>query len=235
MAQFDGMVLTNDGIDLLGKVQAGQELAFTRFAIGDGELVGELKNLTELINETFSLEIHHIEELGNGRVKLDTVLKNDSNPVGSYVREIGLFANDPDKGEILYIVANAGDEADYLPPSNSGDVYENLINLIIFTGNDATVTATIEQTVSPTMEQFNAHTNDDEVHITQQERENWNDAKEKIDSHANNQINPHNVTVEQIGAETPEGAQEKADQAEMRSNDKFIEFYERANCGDSIH
>ena len=40
------------------------------------------------------------------------------------------------------------------------------------------------------------------------------DAKTNIETHVNDKNNPHNVTPEQIGAETPQGAQAKANQAE---------------------
>src|SRR5690606_28601991 len=39
-------------------------------------------------------------------------------------------------------------------------------------------------------------------------------AQAKVDAHANRRDNPHRVTPQQIGAETPAGAQEKADAAE---------------------
>ncbi|MDP5277133.1 hypothetical protein Q5Y73_23845, partial [Chengkuizengella sp. 2205SS18-9] len=204
MASFDGMKLTNDGIDLQGKVQAGTALNFTRIAIGDGELVGSLVDLTELINETFTLEIEQLDNLGDGKVQVKTTLVNQDNPNGSFIREIGLFANDPDKGEILYSVANAGDQADHLPPSNGPDVFEELITLIIFTGNDAEVSATIQQTVNPTLEQHR-------------------ELETQVIDHENNKTNPHNVTVEQIGAETPTGAQEKADLAEAKAKDSQTE------------
>ncbi|MDP5276635.1 hypothetical protein [Chengkuizengella axinellae] len=204
MASFDGMKLTNDGIDLQGKVQAGATLNFTRIAIGDGELIGSLVDLTELINETFSLEIQQLDNLGGGKTQVKTTLVNQDNPEGSFIREIGLFADDPDKGEILYSVANAGDQADHLPPSNGPDVFEELITLIIFAGNDAEVSATIQQTVNPTLEQHR-------------------ELETQVNDHENNKNNPHGVTVEQIGAETPTGAQEKADLAEAKAKDSQTE------------
>ena len=42
-------------------------------------------------------------------------------------------------------------------------------------------------------------------------------SKTDLDSHKNNKSNPHNVTVSQIGAETPSGAQAKADTAEANA------------------
>ena len=40
-----------------------------------------------------------------------------------------------------------------------------------------------------------------------------NQAIDSLDSHMNDKNNPHQVTAEQVGAETPEGAQAKVDDA----------------------
>jgi hypothetical protein len=64
---------------------------------------------------------------------------------GKYICELGLFANDPDVGEILYGYANAGEKGDYIAPNNAGAFAWNYqVNAAI--GNAINVTATVSNT-----------------------------------------------------------------------------------------
>jgi len=145
-------VLTERGHDLQTKVQNGTTLEFTRMAIGDGETAVDISTLTSLINETFSLPITN--KIMNGdNVTLETIIRNDTNPVGSYIREVGVFAKDPVLGEILYSISNAGAKADYLPPSTGAEVYESIIGVVMVVGRDAVISVTIDSSVSYTKDE----------------------------------------------------------------------------------
>lgn len=169
MGQFNGSVLTDVGLALLTKAQAGTaRIQFTRIGIGDGYASSDLKTLTELVNETKSLPILNINITGAGQSQVKAVLSNADLTTGQYVREIGLFANDPDVGEILYSVANAGSLADYIPPAGI-DVVEEVISFITVIGSASDVTATIEQKALVTIDTFEAHVNDSSIHITRAE------------------------------------------------------------------
>lgn len=142
------MVLTQNGIALKAKAEAGAELSFTRVGIGDGTLPGgtTLNSLTALVNETKSLDISSINVTGVGQVTLKTSFTNSGQLVDLYVREIGLFATDPDDGEILYSVANAGDTADFIPAEGT-DIIEEALNLVAIIGNAEDVTAVINSSL----------------------------------------------------------------------------------------
>lgn len=144
MAQYNRMVLTQDGLSLLAKGQTGVAIVYTRATIGDGYLPDgtALNTLTALVHETKSLEISSISASDPGLVTVRTSLSNQGLLVGTYVREVGLFATDPDIGEILYCVANADDLADYLPPEGT-DVVEEVLNLNTIIGDAENVSAVI--------------------------------------------------------------------------------------------
>lgn len=150
MAQFNQIIITNDGLELLTKAQTGTALQFSRMAVGDGVLVPgqQLQDLTALINEkqSFSISSVHIDGEGNARVR--GVISNNGLLTGFHIKEIGLFANDPVKGEILYCVANAGDLADYLPPGGGAEVVESTMDLIVVIDNAANVTAVIDDSLT---------------------------------------------------------------------------------------
>lgn len=75
------------------------------------------------------------------------VLSNQDIVTGFYFREIGLFAQDPDVGEILYCYANAGATADYIPAGGGTDVVEKSFDVIAIVGTATNVTATIDSSL----------------------------------------------------------------------------------------
>lgn len=144
MSQFD-FTLTVKGVLLLSKAQTGIDLNFSRCAFGDGILPSgvNLAYLTELINEVQSTDIKSITIEGNNAI-ISTLLTNDGLNDGYRVREIGLFAIDPDDGEILYAVGNAGSKYDYLPKYESNAVIEFPYDIIAIVGPNANISATLD-------------------------------------------------------------------------------------------
>lgn len=126
-----------------------------------------MNKLTGLVNEVLSLPILDIKLTGDGQTTVKAALSNTDLQQGVYVREIGLFANDPDIGEILYAVANSGSLADYIPPA--GNDVEEIINFVTVTGTATDVTAVIEEQALVTVDKFDAHVNDKSLHVTAEE------------------------------------------------------------------
>lgn len=167
MGQFNASVLTDDGLELLNKAQAGLErVQFTRIGIGDGYASAELHTLTALVSEKLSLPILEVKLVGDGQSQVKASISNQDLTEGLYVREIGLFAKGSTGEEILYAVANAGSLADYLPPSNGVDVVEEIFNFITVIGTAQDVSAVIEEQALVTVDTFNAHVNDTSIHVT---------------------------------------------------------------------
>jgi hypothetical protein len=176
MAAFGGLQLTFKGRNLQSKSQLGVPLNFTRIAIGDGQLNGRsIQELNSLVSEKVSLGIRKLKRTPDGRAVVGTVLENEDIIAGFYLREIGVFAQDPDEGEILYCYGNAGINGEYLAAGGGPDITQKTIDIFTLVGNASNVTATIDQSlVYATVEEFNTHVTD--------------------------KNNPHAVTIEQIGA-----------------------------------
>jgi hypothetical protein len=160
MGAFGGLIITNKGIALQAKVQAGAELHFSRIGVGDGTLGGQsIPTLTNLISEKMSLDITKLKVLGGGKAVVGGVLSNQGVTTGFYFREIGVFAMDPDEGEILYCYGNAGSGAEYIPPGGGPDVIEKQIDIVTIIGNASNVSAEIPSAVYATVDQLEAHIN----------------------------------------------------------------------------
>jgi hypothetical protein len=148
MSAFGGLVLTTKGRNLQAKAQAGAQLNFTRIGVGDGELAGSsILELNALKHEVKTLNITKLKSLTGGKAAVGGVLSNQGLASGFYWRELGLFAQDPDIGEILYCYGNSGVNAEYIPADGGPDVLEKSIDIISIVGNAANVTATIEQSL----------------------------------------------------------------------------------------
>jgi hypothetical protein len=148
MANFPGLVLTVEGRSLQSKAQIGTSLTFTRVAIGDGES-NFPDQMTQLSNEILSLSIQELEVIGDGTSKLRVIMTNESLGSGFFVRELGLYAEDPDtKEEVLYSYTNSGDQPDYLPAGGGSTIVENVFDLYTVVGNAQNVTARISDYIT---------------------------------------------------------------------------------------
>ena len=116
MAAFPKMTLTNAGQALQTKVLAGATLTFTRIALGDGQLNGQpIAPLTALISQKATVEADSVRVVNTSTAQVAGFFSNADISTGFWWRETGLFAQDPDAGEILYGYTNAGDAGDYIP------------------------------------------------------------------------------------------------------------------------
>ena len=143
-----GLFFTNRGKALQAKAVAGTQLNFTRIGVGDGQLGSQdISDLTALIDEIKSLSITSIKVLTGGIAAIKGVLTNQGLATGFYFRELGLFATDPDLGEILYCYGNAGALAEYIPADSGAEILEKTIGINSIIGNATNITATINESL----------------------------------------------------------------------------------------
>lgn len=145
MGAFGGMIITNKGRALQAKAQTGIELKYTRIKVGDGKLGGQsIPTLNDLISAKKSLDIKKLEVRPGGKAVVGSMLSNAGLKSGFYFREIGVFAQDPDEGEILYSYGNSGENAEYIPPEGGPDVIEKYIDVVTIVQNAPNVSAVID-------------------------------------------------------------------------------------------
>lgn len=148
MSSFGGLLQTRRGRNLQAKAQTGVKLQYTRIALGDGHLGSTpIADLNALRNQKKSLDIQKLNVLTGGRALVGSTLSNQDMQEGFYFREIGIFAQDPDVGEVLYCYGNAGELAEYIPPAGGADVIEKSINIQTSIGNAQNVTAVIDDSL----------------------------------------------------------------------------------------
>ncbi len=144
---FGNMVFTQEGLNLLAKAETGTQLQFTRVAVGDGYLNGQDETkFTALIEQIMSLNISSIVVSGQGAATVGAVLSNASLATGFYWREIGLFAQDPQLGEILFGYDNSTGHEIFVPPASQSS-FTAPLNIGVYVSNASNVTAVIDQSL----------------------------------------------------------------------------------------
>lgn len=149
MANFPGLILTDAGRDILAKALTGQTLTFTRVALGDGTEPATPETLTALVNELQTISIQSFEVIGDGTSKIRAILTNVGITTGFFVREIGVFAQDPDTlQEVLYSYANSGSQSDFMPAEGGATIVEQVFDLFTVVDTATTVTAVIDDFIT---------------------------------------------------------------------------------------
>jgi len=160
MGNFNSAVITKKGQALMAKVVAGTtKLNFTRIAVSDSELSNDLASLTGIGTIRQSQAVSYVERQNNSYVKVGTSFVNTSLASGYYVRNIGLYATDPQEGEILYSISVADESektAEWMPPFNGVGSSSLLVDLTTAIGNASNVTVTVDPSAVATVTQLNA-------------------------------------------------------------------------------
>lgn len=137
MAEWSNATMTDVGAALQAKVIAGKtKLTFTKIKVGSGVNATNPLVLTDVISSKWETT-NFVVKLEGKIVSVDTVITNTGVHEAFRMSEIGLFAQDPDKGEILYAYLT-DPEPDRMPAeSGSVVVSQELIIGMVFsnTGN----------------------------------------------------------------------------------------------------
>lgn len=131
MANFTSMRLTAAGFRLRAAAEIGQRLEITRVGLGAGIAPDDIADLTALVDERQSVEVEAFQSNDDGTGLVRFYLSNADLVEGYSLREIGVYALDPDSGdELLIDYTNAGDSYDTIPAGGGATVVEQTIDLI---------------------------------------------------------------------------------------------------------
>jgi microcystin-dependent protein len=162
MAGFDHSILTDIGWDTLADALAGGKLAFVMMEAGDGTVTGdtEMEGMTQLKHWIMDFPLVSWSDDGKGQVTLIGNLSSKNVTTGFYFRELGVRATIDNGPEILYTVANAFDQADFIPDSTGAVIIENVeivikidrtvnFSVVVNAGTDVTAQNIGPDTVGP--------------------------------------------------------------------------------------
>lgn len=103
-------VVTDKGHALLAKLTQGNTLNITRAITGAGFVTpGILSKQTEVTEPKQSLTFRTVTYPAKGKCAFPVILTNDGLATGYSATQVGLFAMDPDEGEILFLIVQSTD------------------------------------------------------------------------------------------------------------------------------
>ena len=183
-------VITAKGTALLAKLVEGNTLDLTRVICGTGIVpVVTLYNQTAVMDEQQALQFLPITYPEEGKVKVPVILSNDGVAAGYRANQVGVYATDPDEGEILFFIAQANQEYGgmAIPSATEMPGYTCEWNFYFKYGQADGVNVTVDPsgilTVSAADDRYAplSHVNDNVRHVTDEERDLWNFGSGDID------------------------------------------------------
>ena len=155
--------MTKQGRALEAKVTAGIcKLELTKLKVGDGE-PHEIESMTDLAAPKLDIGISSISPTDAGICDIEGVITNAELEKGFYMRELGIYATDPEEGEILYAVATDS-HADYLQAKGSSTTLSVGLHVQVVITNADSVMAIIDPKGLTTRTDLAAHDESDAAH-----------------------------------------------------------------------
>ena len=144
MAVFSNTITTKKGLALIAKSIGGKQITFTKIKTSDYDYPSNtnFENLTVLgsIKQTVTISAVTIENESTVRVK--GVILNTGLTESYYLKNIGLYANDPEEGEILFNVTTST-ISDIIPSYSGVNVSKITVDLLTTVSNSANVNLTV--------------------------------------------------------------------------------------------
>lgn len=174
------MVITYDGQSLLTQTQISKQFTIKCVRIGDGKYSADHHDIHSIVNPLYDV-VPEIQHKDNQLLIEADITSNDHS--GYYLREIGIIATDASGQEVLYAYDNADNDAEYINPVDSGIAYEKRLRFALSITDDITINIQINGSVYALQRDLVQHVND--------------------------QTNPHNVTVDQLGLDNVDNTADK--------------------------
>ena len=167
MAEWSNATMTDVGADLQAKVNAGKtKLTFTKIKVGSGVNATNPLALTDVLSSKWETTNFVVKQEGK-IVSVDTFITNNGITEAFRMSEIGLFAQDPDKGEVLYAYLT-DPEPDRMPAEGGSVVVSQELTIGMIFSNTGNVSLTVNMGALITHEQLTEavkqHNDDENAH-----------------------------------------------------------------------
>lgn len=147
--------ITNKGIALNNKLVTGEKITLTRAQSGSNFIpITDLKEQTQFFKPVQDISLHPPVKQSDGTFMFIAIVDNIGLEDGYSLYQVGIFANDPDDGEILYAIAQA-DVAEKVPSEAEGPGYCIEWNFTIQNSNEADYKITLGYRDYVTVEDLN--------------------------------------------------------------------------------
>lgn len=187
MTNFTKTRLTDKGLALLAK--EGVSVTITKVKTGNGEYQADENTgeMTQLKSEKQQFEVLSATKKSDTVYSIKFAMSNKELSEDYLFTEVGVYATDPDEGEILYAVCYATNKnADIIRKFNDLFEFKAIIVLNIAVNDGGTVRIVSEgvyalaEDVQNLSEKFDEHIEDKNIHVTEAKQKKWNTVEDKV-------------------------------------------------------
>lgn len=142
------MIITAAGLRVLAQGQTGLPINITRVSVGDAYLPPDtaVEEMAGLVSEVRDMPVNSKKMIGDGTVRIDTIVSNKGVTAPYFLREVGVWAVDNDTGgEILYSYANYGDAPIFIAADMGYHAVNFVHQVFIIIGRAANVSIVITE------------------------------------------------------------------------------------------
>lgn len=168
-------VITDKGNSLLAKLTQGHTLDLVEAVTGAGYVTpGLLTKQTEVTDPKHVLDFRPVSYPETGKCALPVALTNEGLTEGYDALQVGVFANDPDEGKILFFIAQAaitdkGPKGTTVPSEAEMPGYSAEWIFYLKYGQADGVTVTVDPTNTVSREEMESYINVTFVPITKEQ------------------------------------------------------------------
>ena len=195
MYTWEEAVITTKGLALLAKLTKGNSLTLMRAEVGAGYVDPKtLKYQTAVADMRQELKFAPQSYPEEGKCAVPVRLYNTDLATGYQAKQVGVYAMDPDEGEILYLIAQASaDDGTDIPSAVDMPSYCAEWTFYMAYGQADGVSVTVDPAYAVTRKEVQS----------------------MIDAHSDDKSNPHGVTKEQLGLDKVDNTSD---------TDKYVAF-----------
>ncbi len=178
---WSGLTLTMEGRNALSQAQISNRMNIKSIVVGDGAPPANFTTLKGLVHQ-----LYEITELRVDATKEGCTLTADFPQVDYdyYFRELGVVIT-TDEGDILYVYDNSADDAQYIVSSTGAETLQKRLRLSLIISDVANIELSTPSNLYVDYRNFEGHTGDAVRHITEDEREKWNDTLNNAKEYSN--------------------------------------------------
>ena len=171
---WENASLTEKGVDLHNKLMNGNTLKITKVKTGAGKVpMMYLRQQTEVTDPVQELTLQPATILDDNII-IPVLLQNIGLTESYELWQVGFYAEDPDEGEILYCIAQAAKGKD-IPTEQESPGYSIVWNFHFKNSEENPFELNITPAGLVSMETLKKHTDDVHIHVTQEEKNSFND------------------------------------------------------------
>ena len=153
---WENAVLTDKGTALQAKLVDGQTLHITKVVSGGAKVPAvTLRQQTNVTDGGKEITLQPVRIEGDKTI-LPVLLENIGLEEGYDLWQVGIYAQDPEEGEILYCLAQAS-EAKHIPSATEGPGFSITWDFVIKTSNTAPFEVDVNSVGLVSIEQYQVH------------------------------------------------------------------------------